>query len=276
MGLLRTYTMVGGMPEAVARFLDTRSHVECDMIRQAVLTTFREDFGKYGRRVNVDRVRRVFDRLAFLIGQRCKYSQLDPDSRSTDVAAALDLLTMARVTARVPHSAGNGVPLAAQVKERLFKLLFLDVGLLITASGMDPLDVQKSTELTLANSGAVAEQVVGQHLLYSAPPYKPPELFYWSREERSSSAEVDYLLAEAGQVVPVEVKAGKTGTLRSLHAFVALKHPPLALRFNSQPPSLLDTSTVANDHPSQQMRLLSLPLYLIGQTRRLIRELVRS
>ncbi len=67
--------------------------------------------------------------------------------------------------------------------------------------------------------GSMAEQFVGQHLLYRQQSYKRPELYYWNREKKSSQAEVDYLISCAGKVVPVEVKAGSSGRLRSLHSF---------------------------------------------------------
>ena len=83
--------------------------------------------------------------------------------------------------------------------------------------------------------GAVAEQFVGQELLAAAPPHRTPELFFWARREKGSNAEVDYLLAAGGRVVPVEVKSGKTGRLRSLHSFVERYRPPAAVRVYAGP-----------------------------------------
>ena len=80
------------------------------------------------------------------------------------------------------------------------------------------------------NDGAVAEQFVGQELLAHLSPYERPELFYWHRRRNSSSAEVDYLTAAAGRVIPVEVKSGKVGRLRSLAGFVERYRPPVAVR----------------------------------------------
>ena len=75
-------------------------------------------------------------------------------------------------------------------------------------------------DLMKVNAGAVAEQFVGHELLSYRDPYQPASLYYWVREARNSSAEVDYLIACGSQVIPVEVKAGKTGTLRSMHLFL--------------------------------------------------------
>ena len=84
------------------------------------------------------------------------------------------------------------------------------------------------------------------------------------------------LLAEGRHVVPLEVKAGKTGTLKSLHSFLREKHRSLGLRLNSDLPSLLEARTVLADGHNVPFRLLSLPLYMVGQIRRLIRESIEE
>jgi predicted AAA+ superfamily ATPase len=270
MAQFRTFTAIGGMPEAVSLYLKEQSFLEAEMLRQAILTTFREDFGKYARRASVARVRRVFDRLPLAVGRHCKYSFLDPEAKSREVSQALELLVQARVAFKIPRSSANGVPLLAQTSERGFKVLALDVGLMLTQLGLRPLPTELLADLTLANAGAIAEQVIGQHLLYSEPPYREPSLCYWARESRGSSAELDYVLEHRGRVIPVEVKAGKSGTLRSLHAFVNENGSPLALRFNADPPSLLEAPLEASDRGAGTFKLLSLPFYLAGQTRRLL------
>ena len=113
---------------------------------------------------------------------------------------------------------------------------------------------------------------MGQHLLYSEAPYRTPALHYWAREARNAAAELDYVIAAGRRIVPVEVKAGATGSLRSLHQFVREKSSGLAVRFNGDPPSLLEDSKKLPDGTTVRYELLSLPLYLVGQTRRLIGE----
>ena len=131
------------------------------------------------------------------------------------------------------------------------------------------LDIEKALDLVLINSGAVCEQLVGQHLLMSGAFYEEPTLYCWMRDKPNSSAQVDYLLAHGPHVIPVEVKAGATGRLKSMHLFLSEKNRDFGLRFNSDRPSLLDTRTPPVDGNSRPFRLLFLPCYLIGQTRRL-------
>jgi len=119
---------------------------------------------------------------------------------------------------------------------------------------------------------APADLFVGQHLLYREAPYRTPALHYWARETRNAAAELDYVIAVGSRVVPVEVKAGATGSLRSLHQFVRERSSRLALRFNGDPPSLLQDSRKLPDGTTVRYDLLSLPLYLVGQAHRLIEE----
>jgi uncharacterized protein len=183
---------------------------------------------------------------------------------------------MARVAHRVRHSAANGVPLGAEADDRSFKVLFLDVGLLSRSCGLTALDVEGVEDPMPINAGAVCEQYVGQHLLHAGEPYEEPALHCWIRQKRGSSAEVDYVISLGETVVPVEVKAGKTGTLKSMHLFLREKGRDFGLRFNADFPSLLEAETSLADGRNRPFRLLSLPLYMAGQARRLCREAIAS
>ena len=117
-----------------------------------------------------------------------------------------------------------------------------------------------------------AGRQVGQHLLFAGEFFEEPRLHYWMREVRGSAAEVDYVISEGTDVVPVEVKAGKTGTLRSLHSFLHHKQRNFGLRLNSEKSSLLEGIPNLLDATGDAFRLLSLPLYLVGEAKRLCRE----
>jgi uncharacterized protein len=267
--LVRQFTVIGGMPEAVAAFSQTGSFQECEEIQQAVLATYRDDFNKYSQRIKQRRVEKVFARVPAMVGRKFMYSQVDREERSRDLGEALGLLQLARVVHKVQHTNANGIPLGSEADERTFKVLFMDVGLLCRSSGLRTTDLVQADELMLVNSGAVCEQAVGQHLLHAAPLYEEPQLFCWMRQTRGSNAEVDFVVAVGNQVVPVEVKAGKTGTLKSMHVFLQEKHRGFGLRFNMDRPSLLEAQTSVAASPQTPFKLLSLPLYLVGQAFRL-------
>ena len=94
------------------------------------------------------------------------------------------------------------------------------------------------------------------------------------REKAQSSAEVDYVWQYENQIFPIEVKAGKTGRLKSLHYFIHEKHWPCGIRFNTDTPSLLNEKVALPNLEPFSYQLLSLPFYLAGQLHRFIGELV--
>ena len=270
---LKLFWIVGGMPAAVAAYRDSKSFQQPNKEHGIILQTYEDDFSKYRKRIYPQRIRNVFQRIPALVGKKLKYVNLDPDERSKDLADTLDLLEMARVIYRVHHSAGNGVPLGAEMKAKDFKPLFLDTGLMTQSLGLNLSTLQAVKDLTLVNNGAVAEQFIGQHLLYQNLSYEKPELYYWNREKKSSSAEVDYLVSIENKVIPVEVKAGASGSLKSLQVFLAEKRVPVALRFNSMTPSLTELAVKIKGTFEHPYLFLSLPHYLVCQAKRLLKEL---
>ncbi len=258
--LLKKYALIGGMPEAILTWQHTHSLLEVQKIQQSLLSTFEADFSKYASHAKIGRVQQLFMRLPQRVGQKTVFSKLCPDERSRDLSAAYELLKLARVITQVLHSSCNGIPLGAEVDQKFFKTLFLDIGLVSRALKLDLSHFNDVAEVTLVHQGVVSEQFVGQELLSSLPEFEPPELHYWAREEKSSSAEVDYVIQQGSWVVPVEVKSGKTGRLRSLHLFLSEKKRQFGLRFNSEPPSYLKNN---------EFELLSLPLYMAGWARKI-------
>lgn len=270
LALLRQYWVVGGLPEVVANFAAGHDFSEVTRLQENIVATYRDDFGKYSHGTLRTRVQLVFDRLPALVGRKFKYANVSHDHRAAELATALQQLCMARIAYKVRHTAANGVPLGAEADERQFKTLYMDVGLMCNSLGLNLLDLQQG-DLSLVNDGAVAEQFIGQHLLYSGASYETPALYYWMREARTASAEVDYVIAQGQQILPVEIKAGKSGTLKSLHLFLKEKQQRLGLRFNADLPSVLRDAPLPGE-PTRRYDLLSLPLYMVGQTHRLLRD----
>lgn len=269
---VRQYLVVGGMPASVSAYSRSATLADTESEKQSILETFVEDFGKYARRSDPNRLRKVFTRLPLLIGQRLKYANIDRDDQARNLAHALSLLGKALVAYRVHHSACNGVPLRAEIKETVFKPLFLDVGLMASACGLNLLDFTRAADVLQINQGSICEQFVGQHLLYSQPCFVRPELFFWMREKRSSNAEVDYVISMGTKIIPIEVKAGRTGTLKSLQVFLNTKGQKMGVRLNSAPPTWHTANYALPEMSDQSFELVSLPFYLVGQVRRLLEQ----
>lgn len=270
--LIKQFWLIGGMPEVVAHFAKYRDFQEIDNIKQNILQTYRDDFHKYGRIKQLPLLRQIFNAIPQLVGQKIKYSNIDLHSKSTQVRDGLEALNLAGIIHLVMHTKANGIPLGAQVDPRVFKAIFLDIGLQCAALGLNQLDIIKGPDWAWINRGSLAEQFVGQSLLKLASSYHPPHIFYWMRENAQAKAEVDYVIQIQNQIIPVEVKAGKTGTIKSLHYFIREKERPFAVRFNADMPSYLqNTVKLTNKEGSISYGLLSLPFYLAEQLERLIK-----
>jgi hypothetical protein len=205
----------------------------------------------------------VLDSVPNQLGQKFTYAKVDREERSVALKQALDLLTLARVCHRVISTPGKGLPLGAGADAKTIKVIHLDVGLASSALRLDLAALERAADLDLVNEGAIAEQAVGQLLRLIGHGNEEPGLWYWSREARSSAAEVDYLAAPTSHVLPIEVKAGTGGAMRSLHVFMAERTLAWAVRFNSAAPMVQVIDTKAATGKAVRYSLLSLPAYAV-------------
>jgi hypothetical protein len=265
--LLRRYFFVGGMPEAVRAYAERQDLLEVQRIQTGLVATVQDDFAKYGPRRLHELMRTTYRHVAGNVGRKVKFVNVSRDDRSGDVRRAFELLAQSRMIHPVFRTAANGLPLGAERDDRHFKALFLDVGL---ANRLCGLDLVGAEDLITINEGAQAEQYVGQQLLAAGLPFEDPQLFYWRREAKNANAKVDYVISRHQEILPVEVKAGKTGTLRSLFQFLQEKGRRRAVRFHLRPPVLEEVRLPGTEATTVQ--LLSLPLYLTGQLDRLLTE----
>lgn len=264
MALYRQYCLVGGMPETVQTWLDTRDIQACIKVQHDLLATYRDDFNKYGGEVDGRLLNKILLSVAEQLGNKFVYSRVDSGVRTTVVKKSLVLLSLARVCSRVAHTSGNGLPLGAQSNEKFFKALMLDIGLVSTMLGLSSVG-QSSTEImAFANKGGLAEQFVGQQLRAAQSPSQDPQLFYWQRTG-GRQGEIDYVVQYGSHIVPVEVKAGASGGMKSLHQFMAEKNLCFAVRFNANPPMIEEINVKTTLGQPVKYRLLSLPLYLAGR-----------
>lgn len=270
----REFLFVGGMPEAILVYRESKSILEARHVHRSILQTYVDDFAKYARSTTLHRLHRVFDALPRIIGQKVKYSAIAQEERSTAIKAAIDLLTKARLLLPTYHSDCSGVPLKAGIEERIYKLFFLDIGLLNCLYGLDWTAISNLSERELVNEGILAEQFIAQQLAYRLHGLEAPELFYWLREKGTSNAEVDFVIAEGRELIPIEVKAGKSGTLKSLHQFILAKGAKRAVRFDLNLPSVQQLPYQVRHGAGVQsvsFSLLSLPLYFVEELPRVFR-----
>ncbi len=133
-------------------------------------------------------------------------------------------------------------------------------------NGLEWSHISALDERRLLNEGVLAEQFIAQHLAYRFEGLEPPDLFYWLREGKTGNAEVDFVTSTGKTIVPIKVKAGKSGTIKSLQQFAIDKKTTLTCRFDLNPPSIQNLSYRARQKQKVQTanyKLLSLPLYLV-------------
>jgi len=212
----------------------------------------------------------IYQHIPLQIGNKIRPAKLVNDRRSRDVWRHLTFLEQALLIRRSVHTNAAELPLAAGRVEKVMKLLFLDVGLVQTMLGVTIPDIETSNNINKLAKGALAEQFVGQHLMYERPCFEKPELYHWDRPVQGSEAEVDYLVGLEGRVLPVEVKSGAGGSMKALRLFLAKKKLSIALRFYSGPPRL-DEYAINIADGKLDYTLLSLPHYMVCQWPRLVR-----
>ena len=231
---LRTFYIVGGMPQAVAEWIDTHDYASCTLIHNDILDTYQDDFSKYRRRVNPNLLRKVLRSVALQSGRKFVFSQASSEDRAAVVSDALHLLTLSGLVVPVTHSDANGVPLGAEEDDHYRKYLFLDVGLMLAMLSVSAGDVLLRADDDLVNKGAVSEVFVGLEMLKYHDCFTRAELYYWQNNTRNGNAEVDYLSVSGGRIIPVEVKASTKGSMQSLYLFMRKKHLPSAVRLSME------------------------------------------
>lgn len=244
---LKTYFFVGGMPESVAAYIAADSILECFSVHSELCDSLRQDFPKYAPRVDPYCLDSVFRRTAQNVGTQIRYSRMAEGYANSTIKRSFDLLLKARVIKKVMAANPAGIPLGASASPKKFKALLLDIGLWQYLCGLKPELEYRKQDLLAIHQGAMAEQFVGQELLAA----QETDLYYWARHERGSTAEVDFLITVKNEILPVEVKSGAAGRLRSMHMLLkSYPHCRKGLIFSTAPYSEL---------PEQ--KLVFLPLY---------------
>ncbi len=267
--MLRLYFFIGGMPEAVDYYITTKDLSGIDRIQSALITSIEYDFSKYGTRKQQEHLRDVLHYVANNIGKKVKYVNVNRNVPSGLLKDALLKLEMSRIIHLVRHTRSSDVPLSRLQDNDVFKPLFFDIGILSHISGVKLMDINN---LATAFEGALAEQFIFQELIACGVPYSEQKLYYWMREAKNSNAEIDCLYQIGNQVYPIEIKAGKRGTLKSLHVFLAEKNRSTGIRFNTDIPSVGKELTArVNLQGKEELiyDLISLPLYLAGRLERM-------
>ena len=247
--LVKEYMAVGGMPQVLSSFIEHQDYLRCQELLSDLLESYIKDFPKYSSKYSdLKYIDTVFSRVPHLVGNQFKFVQISRDIQSKYLRNGLELLDKADLVKLIYKT--SGVPLGAHYNPERFKLLFLDIGLMQRGC-----DLNISRWITdshhLINAGPVSEQFVGQEICANSN-FKRERLYFWGRDKRGSSAEVDYMVEHAHGVTPVEVKAGTSGRLKSMQ---------FLLKSN---PDLSEGIKVSLDNFEKENNIQSIPFYAFG------------
>lgn len=257
------FIMVGGMPAVVARDAGEASAAECRSLQRDLLQTWRDDFAKYAGRLEHRLLDPVLLAVVASLGKKIIYSRVGAGVKAHQAKQALERLAMARLCQLIPHSDANGPPLAAEANHRIRKVALLDLGLAHglwnTPAGRS---FPSSSALPPQIRGGLTEQSAAQQLRIAAGgPTFMGQVHHW-RREGGRNAEIDYVLEIGGRILPVEVKSGSAGGLKSLHQFMFEKQLPLSIRLSGNPPSRHVVDVKTTQGKRVRYLLLDLPHYL--------------
>ena len=269
-GLTRTFMLVGGMPEAVAKWVETHDYLACQEIQDDIVVTYEDDFPKYCKKIDPTLLRNTMRSVAVQATKKFVCSAVEGNYKAAEVKKALDMLTKAGIVIPVTHTDGNGLPLGSEADRSYKKMLLLDTGLMLRLLNMTTGDISELTEqiLTsdvtdLVNKGPMAEMLAGLELLHYRTPNIRHEIYYWQRHAKNSQAEVDYISSYHQTVLPIEVKAEKQGGMKSLWIFLRERKLKKAIRCSLENYGAFDYQDQEASGAVRHVQIC--PLYAISQ-----------
>lgn len=272
---LRTYMLVGGMPEVVKIWAESHDYIRCQEIQDDIVVTYEDDFPKYNKKANPVLLRRILRSTAVQATKKFVYSKAAPDYKTADIKKALDLLIHAGLIHPVTHTDAHGLPLGSEEDKSYQKMLLMDTGLMLRLMNMYLGDVSELTTqiLTasaseLVNKGPMAEMVVGLEMLHHKTPNIRHDLYYWVRQSRNAQAEVDYISSYRQVVVPIEVKADTQGGMKSLWAFMRERKLHYAIRCSMEHFGRFDYVDKYDNNDVRHVRIC--PIYAISQLEQIL------
>lgn len=257
LSLFKKYALIGGMPEIIKNYALNNNLLEVKEIIHNLVLTYKSDVEKYAKNETINRIiRHIIDNIFYFAGERIKFNRFaNSDYRSREISECFRILEKTMLLYLVYPTTSVRLPFISK-KSRAPKLQLLDTGLVNFLSGIER-EVFNSSELTDVFRGRIAEHIVGQELMAREilPDYN---LLFWLREKNNANAEVDFIINHSGNLIPIEVKSGVAGRLRSLHQFINLSGSKIAARFYAGKLSITKEKTPeGNDYT-----LLNLPFYL--------------
>ena len=263
------YALIGGMPEVVSTYIDNQDIESLSSLYRSLINSFSEDVERYAKgNSQVAVLRHILQYGWAFAGQSIKFARFaGSEYSSTQMHEAMDILQRAFILSLdYPVTSVN----SPAVPSHGFapKMIMMDAGLVNYMANIQ-IEYLQNKELLDTWRGYAAEQIVAQELRVVLDRRMESEQYFWVRDKKGASAEVDFIMQHNGRIIPIEVKAGNNAHLRSLHSFVNLSDNDVtAVRIWSGELSVQDITTPApNNKP---FRLINIPFYLVGYIDKII------
>ena len=251
---LKLYLYIGGMPEAVKCYAETKDLIEVRNIQQRLLYAYEQDFSKHAPSNIVPRIRQLWSNIPTQLAKENKkfiYGLIKEGARAREYEVALSWLIDCGLVYQINRVKDNKVPLSAYQDFSAFKLYLLDVGLLAAMANIDAKTILDGNEIFTEFKGSLTEQYV----LCQLKECTNLEPFYWATD--TGVAEIDFI-AQIGKInVPIEVKASENLQAKSLKSFIQ--------KYNTK----TNIRTSMSDYREEE-NLTNVPLYMIGNINQIV------
>lgn len=258
--LFKIYTLIGGMPEVVASYIENQDLTLIKKIHENLLISIIDDVEKYSiSSTNANVIRHVIRNSFPNVNCRIKFQGFgNSNYKSREVGETFRLLEKTFLLNLVYPITEISLPLIPN-KRKSPRLNLLDTGMANFANQIQ-MEIFNSNNIGEAYKGKIAEHIIGQELISGN--YSPfAQNYFWVREKKQSNAEIDYLLIYQDEIIPIEVKSGSIGKLKSLHQFIDSSKNKLAVRFYDGKVNITKTKTINGN----KFTLIDLPHFLAGK-----------
>lgn len=254
---LKQYYYVGGMPEVVASFADEKDFNEARKIQKRILTAYEQDFSKHAPKEIVPKIRMLWNSIPSQLAKENKkfiYGLIREGARAKDYETAIMWLSDCGLVHKVSRINAPNIPLKAYEDLKAFKLFIVDVGLLGAMVGLNQRTLLNGNELFTEFKGALTEQYVMQQLAVN----QELGIYYYTNDR--NTCEVDFIVDNGDNIIPLEVKAEINLKAKSLKTYREKFTPEISIR-----------SSMADY--SEEVGLINLPLYAIDGIENLEKEM---
>ncbi len=269
--LFNLYTLIGGMPEVVKNYVKNRDIVLLKPIYESLLMSYIDDIEKYARNATLVKVIRHAVQTIFIeAGSRIKFAGFGASAYSSkEMGESLRIIEKARLLYLIYPTVQTSMPFAKDLKKSP-RLQVLDTGLLNYFSGIQK-DIFKIDNLLDTYKGKIAEHIAGQELMANSNSLFF-SLLFWVRNKKDSMAEIDFLYKYNATAIPIEVKSGKIGKLKSLLQYIDLSDIDFAVRIYAGKFNIEKHKTLKG----KEFTLMNLPYYLTGNIHNYIKKYYKT